>query len=56
MNKLVGLTVKLSQCQYGNYIMQYIVTNCKQYQEEVLKIFNKHFIELSCNKFASNVL
>lgn len=36
--------------------MQYIVTNTKEYEAQVLKIFEENFVQLSCNKFASNVI
>jgi hypothetical protein len=31
MEILIGMTLKLSKCQYGNYIMQHIVASCKEY-------------------------
>jgi hypothetical protein len=56
MDILIGMTLRLSKCQYGNYIMQHIVTNTKEYEYKLLKIFEDNFTELSCNKFASNVI
>lgn len=31
-NKLVAISIELSQCQYGNYVMQHIVANSKHYK------------------------
>jgi hypothetical protein len=56
MQKLVDMSIDLSKCQYGNYVMQHIVSNCFEDQEKVLNIFLDHFAELSCNKYASNVI
>ena len=56
MEILIGMTLRLSKSQYGNYIMQYIVTNTNEYEAQVLKIFEENFVQLSCNKFASNVI
>jgi hypothetical protein len=30
------MTYDLSQCQYGNYVMQHIVLNCKSYKYKAL--------------------
>jgi hypothetical protein len=48
--------VELSQCQYGNYVMQHIVSNSKEYKGRVEEIFLNNFILLSINKYASNVI
>ena len=50
------MSIELSKCQYGNYVMQHIVSNCFEDQEKVLNIFFENFAELSCNKYASNVI
>lgn len=36
--------------------MQHIVTNSKEYKEHIEEMFLNHFIQLSCNKYASNVI
>jgi hypothetical protein len=48
--------VELSQCQYGNYVMQHIVSNSKEYKGQVEELFLNNFILLSINKYASNVI
>ena len=55
-DKLLAISVELSQCQYGNYVMQHIVTHSKEYKSVIEDIFLQHFIQLSCNKYASNVI
>lgn len=54
--KLLAISVELSQCQYGNYVMQHIVSNSKEYKSRVEEIFLNNFILLSINKYASNVI
>lgn len=54
--KLLAISVELSQCQYGNYVMQHIVSNSKEYKGRVEEIFLNNFILLSINKYASNVI
>jgi|LakMenEpi03Aug12_release.lakeMendotaPanAssembly.Ray.scaffolds.fasta_scaffold122434_1 hypothetical protein len=54
--KLLAIAVELSQCQYGNYVMQHIVSNSKEYKGRVEEIFLNNFILLSINKYASNVI
>lgn len=34
-DKLVAMSVELSQCQYGNYVMQHIVSHAKDYQPQI---------------------
>ena len=55
-DKLLAISVELSQCQYGNYVMQHIVTHSKHYKGTIEDIFLNNFIQLSCNKYASNVI
>lgn len=31
-DKLIAISVELSQCQYGNYVMQHIVTHSNEYK------------------------
>lgn len=54
--KLLAISVELSQCQYGNYVMQHIVSNSKEYKGQVEELFLNNFIILSINKYASNVI
>jgi pumilio RNA-binding family len=55
-DRLLAISVELSQCQYGNYVMQHIVTHSKEYKHAIEEIFLNNFIVLSCNKYASNVI
>ena len=55
-DKLLAISVELSQCQYGNYVMQHIVTHSKDYKTQIEETFLQNFIKLSCNKYASNVI
>lgn len=55
-DKLLAISVELSQCQYGNYVMQHIVTFSKEYKSIIEDIFLNNFVSLSCNKYASNVM
>lgn len=50
------MTLDLSQCQYGNYVMQHIVLNCKQHRAKGLETIYSNFVFLSYNKYASNVI
>jgi hypothetical protein len=50
------MTFALSQCQYGNYIMQHIILKCQAYRVKALKVVYENFIKLSFNKYASNVI
>ena len=34
-DKLLAISVELSQCQYGNYVMQHIVTHSKEYKATI---------------------
>lgn len=52
----MGISVELSQCQYGNYVMQHIVSHSKEYKPVIEDIFLNNFVALSCNKYASNVI
>jgi hypothetical protein len=42
-DKLVAISVELSQCQYGNYVMQHIVTHSKEYKPVLENIFLDNF-------------
>jgi hypothetical protein len=50
------MTLDLSQCQYGNYVMQHIVLNCKEHKAKALEVIYNNFVFLSYNKYASNVI
>ena len=52
----MAISVELSQCQYGNYVMQHIVTHSKDYKQVIEDNFLNNFVALSCNKYASNVI
>lgn len=52
----MGISVELSQCQYGNYVMQHIVMHSSEYKKTIEEIFLNNFVTLSCNKYASNVI
>jgi pumilio RNA-binding family len=56
INLLLGISVELSQCQYGNYVMQHIVSHAREYQSSIEDTFLNNFIKLSTNKYASNVI
>lgn len=48
--------IKLCECQYGNYIMQYILEKGPEDKKQrIFFLVKDHFSELSVNKFASNV-
>lgn len=53
---LLEQSISLSQCQFGNYVMQHIVTKCKQERKKVFAAFLLNVYELSTNKYASNVM
>lgn len=55
-DRLLAISVELSQCQYGNYVMQHIVAHSKEYKPLIEQTFLENFITLSCNKYASNVI
>ena len=50
------MAIPLSKCQYGNYVMQHIVTRCHEETEHILSIFLSNIMILSTNKYASNVV
>lgn len=50
-------TVSLCYCQFGNYIMQHlIVKGSEKVRTQILSDITPDFINLSNNKFASNVM
>ncbi|KAL4488851.1 hypothetical protein ABPG72_016504 [Tetrahymena utriculariae] len=54
--KLMTNLIRLCECQYGNYIIQYIIEKGQKLEkDEILQVVKFHFVELSLNKFASNV-
>ncbi|EGR34598.1 pumilio-family RNA binding repeat protein [Ichthyophthirius multifiliis] len=55
-DKLMENIIDLCKCQYGNYIIQYIIEKgSNYYKQKMLKIIKENFVCLSLNKFASNV-
>lgn len=50
------MAIPLSQCQYGNYVMQHIVTKCFEERKKIFDDFILHIVDLSTNKYASNVI
>jgi len=55
-DKLLAICIELSQCQYGNYVMQHIVTHSREYKSTIEDIFINNFVLLSCNNYVSNVI
>ncbi|EAS02166.2 pumilio-family RNA-binding repeatprotein (macronuclear) [Tetrahymena thermophila SB210] len=54
--KLMTNLIRLCECQYGNYIIQYIIEKGQKLEkDEILQVVKVHFVDLSLNKFASNV-
>lgn len=57
LKKLLEMVVPLCKCQFGNYIMQYIVEHGPvEEKNAVLAVVKANFINLSLDKFASNVV
>ena len=57
LKRLLEMVVKLCKCQFGNYIMQYIVEHGPiEEKNAVLATVKANFIALSLDKFASNVV
>jgi hypothetical protein len=56
LETLLQQAIPLSKCQFGNYVMQHIVTKCKEERRQVFDTFLMHVQELSTNKYASNVM
>lgn len=52
----MAIAPQLCKCQYGNYIMQYMVGCPSPCERELFALMQDNFQELSCNKFASNVV
>lgn len=56
LKKLMANTYQCCQCQYGNYLMQFILEKGPQEEKEILfQVLKKNFIKFSLDKFASNV-
>jgi hypothetical protein len=36
LKELLDMTLDLSQCQYGNYVMQHIVLTCREHRSKAL--------------------
>lgn len=57
LKRLLEMVVPLCKCQFGNYIMQYIVEHGPvEEKNAVLATVKGNFIALSLDKFASNVV
>ena len=57
LKRLSELIVALCHCQYGNYIIQYIVENGPLEEKNLIMVeIKNNFVELSLDKFASNVV
>jgi pumilio RNA-binding family len=57
LKKLLAMVVPLCKCQFGNYIMQYVVEHGPlEEKNTVLATVKNNFIALSLDKFASNVV
>ena len=52
----MNIAPQLCKCQYGNYIMQYMVSCPCHCEKELFALMEENFLDLSCNKFASNVI
>lgn len=39
MEELLQQSIQLSQCQFGNYVMQYVVSKCYQQSAVIFKDF-----------------
>jgi len=53
MKKLMDNIIRLSECQFGNYIIQHIIEKGPPIEKEkVLSTIKQGFVDLSVNKFA----
>ena len=53
MKKLMDNIIRLSECQFGNYIIQHILEKGPPVEKEkVLSAIKQGFVDLSINKFA----
>ena len=53
LKKLMANTYQCCQCQYGNYLMQFILEKGPQEEKEILlQVLKKNFIKFSLDKFA----
>lgn len=53
MKKLMDNIIRLSECQFGNYIIQHIIEKGPPLEKEkVLSTIKQGFVDLSVNKFA----
>lgn len=56
VKKLMDTAYQCCQCQYGNYIMQYVLEQGPPEEKALLyDVLRKNFVRLSMNKFSSNV-
>lgn len=53
MKTLMENIIRLSECQFGNYIIQHIIEKGPlEEKEKVLSTIKQGFVDLSVNKFA----
>eukprot|EP01016_Furgasonia_blochmanni_P012631 TRINITY_DN162_c0_g1_i10.p1 TRINITY_DN162_c0_g1~~TRINITY_DN162_c0_g1_i10.p1 ORF type:complete len:772 (-),score=151.26 TRINITY_DN162_c0_g1_i10:522-2837(-) len=56
LQKLMQDCKKLCECQFGNYLMQHVIEKGPpKEKDQLLAVTCENFVELSLNKFASNV-
>ncbi|KPI83538.1 hypothetical protein ABL78_7423 [Leptomonas seymouri] len=58
INELVPILPDLATDQFGNYVVQCILKNMDGYisLEDLVESFQGHWVELSCDKYSSNVM
>jgi hypothetical protein len=56
VEELSSMTLQLAKCQYGNYILQYILDASPEHFDRIFQLLLSRLPELSCNKFGSNVI
>jgi len=59
-NRLIGEILahlwQLSQDQYGNYVIQHVLTHgTVQHRSVIVQVIASHIVEFSCHKYASNI-
>ena len=57
MKKLMDNIIRLSECQFGNYIIQHIIEKGPILEKDkVLSTIKQGFVDLSVNKFARLII
>lgn len=55
--KIVDNSLILMEDQFGNYVVQYLISlELQSFNSELLAIVSSYIVELSCQKFSSNVV